>query len=117
MPTPITKARFVEPMLLLRSETLPEGEGWAYELKLDGYRAVGFKTGGKVHLRSRNDNDFTARYSAGLRALAAMPDAVALSYRKREFKEESMHLRKAQLMAGLLTAMIACDQKQWKPNQ
>lgn len=28
---------------------------WAYELKLDGYRASGLKTGSRVLLRSRND--------------------------------------------------------------
>jgi hypothetical protein len=27
-------------------------------LPLDGYRAISFKTGGTLHLRSRNDNDF-----------------------------------------------------------
>jgi ATP-dependent DNA ligase len=35
------KAEFVEPMMLLAAETLPEGSDWAYELKLDGYRALG----------------------------------------------------------------------------
>jgi ATP dependent DNA ligase C terminal region len=30
-----TKASFIEPMLLLRVESLPEGDGWEYELKLD----------------------------------------------------------------------------------
>jgi len=29
-------------MLLLRVESLPEGDGWEYELKLDGYRALVF---------------------------------------------------------------------------
>ena len=47
-------------MLLLRTEKLPEGKEWLYELKLDGYRALAIKRGGKVHLRSRNDNDFPA---------------------------------------------------------
>ena len=32
-------ARFIDPMLLLRSDSLPSGEHWLNELKLDGYRA------------------------------------------------------------------------------
>jgi ATP-dependent DNA ligase len=32
------KPRFIEPMLLLRTEMLPEGPEWGYEIKLDGYR-------------------------------------------------------------------------------
>ena len=47
---------------------------WVYELKLDGYRAEAIKTKGRVHLRSRNDKDFNARYPAIVQALAAMPD-------------------------------------------
>ena len=61
-------------MLLLRTESLPTGERWLYELKLDGYRAVAFKRNGTVHLRSRNDNDFNARYPAVTKALAKLPD-------------------------------------------
>ncbi len=61
---PKTKATFIEPMLLLRTENLPQGADWLYEIKLDGYRALAIKSGGKVQLRSRNDNDFTERYSS-----------------------------------------------------
>jgi bifunctional non-homologous end joining protein LigD len=61
-------------MLLLRSETLPEGEEWIYELKLDGYRALAIKSGGRVQLRSRNDNDFTDKYPAIAKALERLPD-------------------------------------------
>jgi len=57
-----TFARFVEPMLLLRTDSLPDSEQWLYELKLDGYRAIAFKRDGAAHLRSRNDNDFSGRY-------------------------------------------------------
>ena len=32
------KARFLQPMLLLRTDKLPEGDDWLYELKHDGYR-------------------------------------------------------------------------------
>jgi len=39
-------ARFIEPMLLLRTEKLPEGAGWQYEVKFDGYRALAIKCGG-----------------------------------------------------------------------
>jgi DNA ligase D-like protein (predicted ligase) len=61
-------------MLLLRTDSLPSGEQWLYELKLDGYRAIAFKRSGVVHLRSRNDNDFNARYPAVVQALAKLPD-------------------------------------------
>jgi ATP-dependent DNA ligase len=54
------KARFVEPMLLLKTEKLPDDANlWRYEIKHDGYRAIGLKTDGQLYLRSRNDNDFS----------------------------------------------------------
>jgi bifunctional non-homologous end joining protein LigD len=68
------KARFIEPMLLEPSPSLPEGEGWTYELKLDGYRALGIRGCGPASLRSRNGNDFTLKYPAVARALQALPD-------------------------------------------
>jgi ATP-dependent DNA ligase len=66
-------AAFIEPMLLLRKEKLPEGTDWLYEIKLDGYRALAIKTGQKVQLRSRNDNDFNLRYPGIVKALASLP--------------------------------------------
>ncbi len=73
-----TKAHFIEPMLLLRTDKLLEGTNWEYELKLDGYRAIAFKSGGRVHLRSRNDKDFNGRYPAIVKALSAMPDETVI---------------------------------------
>ena len=68
-------ARFVAPMLLLRTDTLPDDPvRWLYELKMDGYRAVAYKTGGTVHLRSRNDNDFSRSYPGIPRGLTEIPD-------------------------------------------
>jgi DNA ligase D-like protein (predicted ligase) len=68
------KASFIEPMLLLRSESLPDDPNWQVELKLDGYRALAIKTGGQVQLRSRNNNDFRERFPAVVKGLSAMPD-------------------------------------------
>ena len=65
-------------MLLLRTERLPEGPNWLYELKLDGYRAMALKSGGRVQLRSRNDNDFNARYPGLVKALGSMPDETVI---------------------------------------
>jgi len=63
---------FIEPMLLQAVPSLPEG--WLYELKLDGYRAIAGRVGGTVHVRSRNDNDFARTYSTITAALASLPD-------------------------------------------
>lgn len=65
---------FIEPMLLLRTDSLPSGGDWLYELKLDGYRAIAFKRNGTTHLRSRNDNDFNTRYPKVVEALEKLPD-------------------------------------------
>jgi bifunctional non-homologous end joining protein LigD len=73
------KARFIPPMLLLRTDRLPEERAnWEYQLKLDGYRAIAFKTGGKLSLRSRNDNDFSVRYASVLDGLAKLPNETVI---------------------------------------
>ena len=76
--TKLIKALFVEPMLLLRTSKLPEGEAWIFEVKLDGYRTLAIKSGGKVQLRSQNNNDFTSRYSAIALALSKLPDETVI---------------------------------------
>jgi len=68
------KAHFIQPMLLVRTEKLPDGPGWVHELKFDGYRPLAIKAAGKVQLRSRNDNDFNGRYPGVVKALAGMHD-------------------------------------------
>jgi DNA ligase D-like protein (predicted ligase) len=69
------KARFIEPMLLLPTDRLPDDQDrYEYGLKLDGFRAVAFKTGGRIELRSRNDKDFAGRYPGVIKGLAGLPD-------------------------------------------
>lgn len=73
------KGRFIDPMQPLRTDALPsDGSLWEYQLKFDGYRAIAFKTGGTVHLRSRNDNDFSVRYPRIVKGLANLPDETVI---------------------------------------
>jgi bifunctional non-homologous end joining protein LigD len=60
-------------MLLRAVPQLQNGGHWSYEL-LDGFRAVAFKTGGRVYLRWRNNTDFNRKHPSTVQALAAMPD-------------------------------------------
>ena len=57
----------VQPMLA-RTGKLPPGDDWAYEIKWDGVRAIGYADGGRLRLESRNGNNITPRYPE-LRAL------------------------------------------------
>jgi ATP-dependent DNA ligase len=43
----------IKPQLALSRKQLPEGEGWAYEPKYDGFRALAFVDGDEVYLQSR----------------------------------------------------------------
>jgi len=53
----------VAPMLATPSKTLPvDDNGWSYEMKWDGVRAVGYVDGGRLTLLSRNDRDVTSTY-------------------------------------------------------
>ncbi len=68
-----------KPMLATLTETLPTGDDWTFEVKWDGYRAVGYVRGGEAKLVSRNGNDLTARFPDIAKALgraAKSPDCV-----------------------------------------
>jgi bifunctional non-homologous end joining protein LigD len=58
------------PMLATSADELPRGGGWLFEVKWDGYRALGYVRGGEATLLSRNGNDLTQRFPAVARALA-----------------------------------------------
>src|SRR5258708_26057696 len=45
----------IEPMLAKLAEELPPGEGWLFEPKWDGFRALAFKSGSEVYLQSRDE--------------------------------------------------------------
>ena len=47
------------PQLARSRSSLPQGDGWAYEPKWDGFRAIAFVDGDEVRLQSRNGRDLT----------------------------------------------------------
>lgn len=50
----------------------PEGEQWLHEIKLDGYRLLGFLSDGQVCLRTRNGLDWTPKFPAVAAAIARL---------------------------------------------
>lgn len=61
------------PMLATSAATVPAGAGWIYEIKWDGYRALGRMAAGEATLTSRTGQDLTERFkkvaSAMVRAI------------------------------------------------
>jgi bifunctional non-homologous end joining protein LigD len=60
--SPAARLRY-RPMLATLADTLPHGEGWVYEPKWDGYRAIVTVASGEVTFTSRNGNDLTQRFA------------------------------------------------------
>ena len=76
-------------MLLLKTEALPDDAArWEYQLKLDGYRAIAYKAGGKLYLRSRNDKDFAVRYPSVVEGLRKLPNETVIDGEVVAFDEE-----------------------------
>lgn len=72
----LPKARldFISPMLARPVNELPSGNGWLYELKLDGYRALVLKRRGDATLFSRRGNILSNNYPTITRAFSFLPD-------------------------------------------
>jgi bifunctional non-homologous end joining protein LigD len=61
-------------MLCQSAARPPEGREWRYELKLDGFQAIGRKSGRRAQLWSRNEKDFTRRFPDVAKGIADLPN-------------------------------------------
>jgi bifunctional non-homologous end joining protein LigD len=52
----------IKPMLATLIDTPFNEDGWSYEIKWDGYRALSYLNNGKADLLSRNDQSFTKQF-------------------------------------------------------
>lgn len=102
---------FIPPMLATLTDVIPIAPGWLYQVKHDGYRMQGHRTGQGVRLYSRNGlvwTDRLPRITAGLlslpcgscvldgEAVVQMPDgpddfhALAVARRRRPSRADSL---------------------------
>ena len=64
---------YVEPMKALLVKAPPTQEGWTFEIKWDGYRALGIKNGRNVQLFSRRARESTGDFPEIAEALEDIP--------------------------------------------
>ena len=76
---PKRKADFIEPMDCAPVSKLPDGPGWVFEIKLDGYRAIAVKADGRVNLFSQRRKSFDHHYPLIVEALAELTESMKVS--------------------------------------
>jgi bifunctional non-homologous end joining protein LigD len=63
---------FRPPALATLTDAPPEGKGWLFEIKFDGYRALAAADGDRVRIYTRNGLDWTRRYPSVAEALRSL---------------------------------------------
>jgi bifunctional non-homologous end joining protein LigD len=65
--------QWIPPQLTQLVDTAPEGDGWLHEIKFDGYRMHARLDRGAARLLTRTGLDWTHKYPAIAKAVAALP--------------------------------------------
>jgi ATP-dependent DNA ligase len=63
----------IKPALARAAKELPEGEGWRFEPKWDGFRTIIFRDGDDVHLQSRNGKPMNRYFPEVIPHVLALP--------------------------------------------
>jgi ATP-dependent DNA ligase len=63
----------VRPQLARSARDLPEGQGWCYEPKWDGFRTIVFRDGDDVHLQSRNGRPMNRYFPEVVEQVGELP--------------------------------------------
>jgi ATP-dependent DNA ligase len=109
------------PMLSASAAALPEGEGWQFEPKWDGFRTLVFRDGGEVLLQSRDSKPMN-RYFPELLAplLASLPDrcvldgeVVIVGPRGLDFEALLLRIHPAESRVKLLAANFPASFVAW----
>jgi bifunctional non-homologous end joining protein LigD len=102
----------LRPMFATLAARPPTGDGWAWELKWDGIRALAYVDGGRLQLRTRKGNEVTHRYpelrklgeTLGARDLVLDGEIVAFDDAGRpsfELLQSRMHVENASTIRRL----------------
>ena len=63
----------IKPQLARPAKQLPQGEGWRFEPKWDGFRTIVFRDGDDVHLQSRNGKPMNRYFPEVIPDILALP--------------------------------------------
>lgn len=66
----------IEPMEAKNADALPDGAGWQYEPKWDGFRCLAYVAGGEVALVSKSGKPLGRYFPEVVAGLAGLPDCV-----------------------------------------
>jgi ATP-dependent DNA ligase len=112
--TPLPFGPPVEPMLARNSEAIPDGSGWLYEPKWDGFRTLVYHDGNEVYLQSRDLKPMGRYFPELLSGLAKVLDVpmvldgevVVMGERGLEFETLQMRIHPAESRIRKLAAEI-----------
>src|SRR5229473_1432227 len=103
----------VLPMLAKRVSELPEGEGWIFEPKWDGFRALVFRAGDEVLVQSRDEQPLN-RYFPGLADRCVLDGEIVVARGGAlDFEALQMRLHPAASRAKLLSKEIPASMVFW----